>query len=184
MKGSVILMNVQFDNRQTKYPVDEWRALLARVLPHAMNEVFLGRLLQRRGDEAAVTVIFAGPRQMRRINRDTRRVDDVTDVLSFPMLDMAEGHLTRPLASQDYDPQSPDQRQVPLGDIVICLDRAIGQAAEYGHPLPREVAFLAVHGLLHLLGYDHRQIDEEKKMRRMQKRILDRSGLGRGETNV
>jgi len=183
MKGSVILMNVQFDNRQTKYPADEWCALLSRLLPQAMNEVFLGRQLQRRGAEAAVTVIFAGPRQMRRINRDTRQVDALTDVLSFPMLDMAEGHLARPLASQDYDPESPERRLVPLGDIVICLDRAISQAAEYGHPLPREVAFLAVHGLLHLLGYDHRQPDEEKKIRRLQKRILDRSGLGRGETD-
>jgi probable rRNA maturation factor len=177
-------MNVQYVNRQNKHPIDEWRSLLDQVLPAALAAVFWGRQLQRQGFTAGVTVIFAGTRQMRQINRETRSENSLTDVLSFPLLDLADGHLLQPLGAQDFDPEQPAAHLVPLGDVVISLDRAMAQAAEFGHSVRREVAFLAVHGLLHLLGFDHQSPAAEKKMLRLQKQVLDRCGLGRGEPDA
>ena len=118
---------------------------------------------------------------MRRINAETRQVDSLTDVLSFPLLEAVDGQLTQPLQIQDFDPDQSDEPTILLGDIVISLDRAFGQAKEYNHSNQREVAFLAVHGLLHLIGYDHLNETQEKIMLKKQKQILDQIGLGRGD---
>lgn len=174
-------MIVQFVNQQSKYPVAEWRALLAKVLPAALAATLIGRQFKRQQIAAEVTVTFAGPRVMRRINAETRQVDCLTDVLSFPLLEAVDGQLLQPPQIQDFDPEQSEQPAILLGDIVISLDRAFSQAAEYNHSSQREVAFLAIHGLLHLVGYDHQDEIQEKNMLKKQKQILDQIGLGRGD---
>lgn len=176
-------MIVQFVNQQSKYNLSEWRDLLGRVLPAALDATAAGRQLARQGMEAAVTVTFAGPRIMKKINAETRGIDSLTDVLSFPSLTAEEGRLTVTPGVEDCDPEYPEQLTVLLGDIIISLDRAYSQAVEYGHSDAREVAFLAVHGLLHLVGYDHLEPDQERRMNTKQKNILGRLGLERGNKN-
>jgi probable rRNA maturation factor len=118
--------------------------------------------------EVMVGVTFVDPERIREINRDFRKIDKPTDVLSFPLTDY--GELDYPVA---------DEPEQSLGDIVLSLERADEQAREFGHPFEREVAFLTVHSMLHLLGYDHVNSDEEDaEMRRRQREILESMGLG------
>ena len=104
---------------------------------------------------------------IRQINLEQRGIDRATDVLSFPMFELTPGE--HPDAA-DADPET---GLVPLGDVVISLERAEAQAVEYGHPLAREVSYLAVHSVLHLLGYDHMDEGEMKaQMRAREEKVL------------
>jgi len=109
-------------------------------------------------DDYDLSLIICGPITIRRINREYRHIDRVTDVISFALLD--EG-----------DSWSFDER-VELGDIFINRKRVFEQAEEYGHSVKREFVFLFVHGLLHLLGYDHMNEEDEKRMFALQKKII------------
>ena len=118
-----------------------------------------------------VNVLVTGDRGIHQINLDTRGVDAPTDVLSFPMFDLEPGD--KP-AQADADPAT---GLVPLGDMCLSLERAKAQAKEYGHANRRELAYLAVHSVLHLLGYDH--LDEGDMKARMRGREEDiLAGLG------
>ena len=113
-------------------------------------------------------------RTIHEINLDTRGVDAPTDVLSFPMFDLTPGD--KP-PEEDADPAT---GLVPLGDMCISLERAKAQAKEYGHSNRRELAYLAVHSVLHLLGYDHLDEGPEKaRMRAREEEIMARLGLER-----
>jgi probable rRNA maturation factor len=117
--------------------------------------------------EAGVTLVDdAGIHEM---NREYRGVDAPTDVISFALNDEAE----------DDDVSGPSPDNLLLGDIVISLERAQAQAQEYGHSLAREVAFLAVHGLLHLLGYDHSEPEDEAEMMARTEAALEAMGIVR-----
>lgn len=108
------------------------------------------------------------------INREMRQVDAPTDVLSFPVFDLAPGQLPGP---EDADPGT---GLVPLGDMVISMERVHAQAREFGHSSRRELAYLAVHSVLHLLGYDH--LDEgpmKAQMREREEAILAALGITR-----
>ena len=100
----------------------------------------------------AVSVTFSDNEYIRELNRTHRDKDTHTDVLSFPMFER-----------EDLVPM-PGEKSVMLGDIVISLERAAEQAAELGNSLKREVAFLAIHSTLHLLGYDHERSEEEDEI--------------------
>ena len=115
---------------------------------------------RKKGD---LCVMVDTPERIRTLNRDFRHVDRVTDVLTFPAWEGED-----PLGGDGY-----------LGDIMICYDRAKEQAEEYGHSLSRELAFLTVHGMLHLLGYDHMTGPEERVMRERQTAILNGMGVTR-----
>ena len=121
-----------------------------------------------------VDVLFTDDEGIHQINLEQREVDRPTDVLSFPMFDLRPGeHPTE----EDADPGT---GLVPLGDMVISLERAQAQGEEYGHGTRREVAYLAVHSVLHLLGYDH--MDEgpmKAQMREREEAILGQLGIGR-----
>ena len=123
-----------------------------------------------------VDVLFTDDEGIHQINLEQRDVDRPTDVLSFPMFDLRPGeHPTE----EDADPGT---GLVPLGDMVISLERAKAQGEEYGHGTRREVAYLAVHSVLHLLGYDH--MDEgpvEAQMRAREEAILEQLGITRGQ---
>lgn len=111
---------------------------------------------------------------IRKINMEHRGIDMPTDVLSFPLIEYSDG---KPhIEPGDIDPES---GRAFLGDIVISVDRALEQAQTYGHSGEREFAFLAVHGMLHLLGYDHESKEDEETMFSVQEDILEEMGLSR-----
>ena len=121
-----------------------------------------------------VDVLFTDDEGIHQINLEQREVDRPTDVLSFPMFDLRPGEHP---AEEDADPGT---GLVPLGDMVISLERAKAQGEEYGHGTRREVAYLAVHSVLHLLGYDH--MDEgpmKAQMRAREEAILQQLGITR-----
>ncbi|WP_417899548.1 rRNA maturation RNase YbeY [Bacillus haimaensis] len=121
---------------------------------------------------AELSVTFVNNEKIKEINRDYRNKDQATDVISFAMEEMGEGEM-----EIFYDEDAPRM----LGDIIISVPKAMEQAEDYGHSLKRELGFLALHGLLHLLGYDHETEAEEKEMFDKQKEILDAYGLKRAE---
>lgn len=125
-----------------------------------------------------ICLSFISPARMKEINADQRDVAKVTDVLSFPSLNFHEGQIQESLGIQDLLDPGAEDLEVYLGDILICPARAAKQAENYGHSLERELAFLAVHGLLHLLGYDHEEPGEEGRMRALQTQALEDVGLG------
>ena len=120
--------------------------------------------LGNRGRQGDVTVAIVDDAEIRRMNREYRGIDSPTDVLSFPA---HEGFM---LLSE------PDAF---LGDIAISVDRARLQADEYGHSIERELAFLPIHGMLHLLGFDHILKEDEEEMIALQDQILREMGCSR-----
>jgi len=120
-------------------------------------------------EHSEVSVTFVSNERIQEINREYRDKDKPTDVISFAMEELGEG---------EVEFVGADMPRV-LGDIIISVPKAIEQAEEYGHSFLRELGFLAVHGFLHLLGYDHMTVEEEKEMFTLQKDILDEYGLKR-----
>ena len=111
--------------------------------------------------EPVISISLVDEETIHTINNDYRHVDKVTDVISFAFND-----------GEDREELYHSHQMVVLGDIYICIDQAKRQAAEYGHPLEREMRFLFVHGLLHLLGYDHMKKEDEEVMFPLQEEIL------------
>ena len=126
--------------------------------------------------ECEISLSVVGSERIRELNRDFRGIDKVTDVLSFPFLEF-----DTPGVFKDMDESSfnPDNRELMLGDIVICLDKAASQAEEYGHSLKREFAFLIAHSMLHLLGFDHEEKEDERLMTDKQEEALSSLGIKR-----
>ncbi|WP_086312920.1 endoribonuclease YbeY [Enterococcus sp. 7F3_DIV0205] len=124
-------------------------------------------------EDTEMSVSFMDNAGIQVINRDYRGKDVPTDVISFALEEEGEDEL--PIIFEDADEAFPRN----LGDIMISTERAAEQAAEYGHSFERELGFLAVHGFLHLNGYDHMEPDDEKEMFGLQKEILDAYGLKR-----
>ena len=121
-----------------------------------------------------ISVLVTNDTGIRRVNVDMRGVDAPTDVLSFPMFELSPGDKPAP---EDADPAT---GLAPLGDMCISLERAKAQAKEYGHANRRELAYLAVHSTLHLLGYDHLDEGPEKaRMREREEYIMKELGLER-----
>lgn len=121
-----------------------------------------------------VDVLVTGDAEIRALNREARQVDKSTDVLSFPAFDLQPGELPGP---EDADPGT---GLVPLGDMMISMEHAAAQAKEYGHSNRRELGYLVVHSVLHLLGYDH--VDEgpqKRQMRAREEAILAELGVTR-----
>ncbi|HWQ15726.1 MAG TPA: rRNA maturation RNase YbeY [Roseiflexaceae bacterium] len=147
-----------------RYAEDVDAALIERAVATALAA-------EQVAGEVEVSVLVTDDAQLHALNRDYRGVDAPTDVLSFAAEEDAAGGpgFVRPPDAPRY-----------LGDIALSYERAVAQAAEYGHSLERELAFLTVHGVLHLLGYDHeRGPEEEAAMRARQEAVMERLGLGR-----
>ena len=109
-----------------------------------------------------INVLITDDKGIQIVNRETRELDKPTDVLSFPMFQLEPGN--PPKDWMEY--QDPDTGLVPLGDMCISLERAVAQAQEFGHSTRREVGYLTIHSMLHLLGYDHLDEGEMKKQMR------------------
>lgn len=129
------------------------------------------RLLERaikvtkRETNIVLSCIFVDDKKIHEINRDYRNIDRATDVISFALLD-------------DDTFLVPEEEAIELGDIFISIDTCKRQAQEYDHSFERELCFLFVHGVLHLLGYDHMNKEDEKVMISLQKEILDETVTG------
>ncbi len=123
-----------------------------------------------------INVLVTDDQGIRIINRESRNLDKPTDVLSFPMFQLTAGD--PPEDWTEY--QDPASGLVPLGDMCISLERAVAQAQEFGHSTRREVGYLTIHSMLHLLGYDHLDEGEQKKqMRGREEAIANKIGLTR-----
>lgn len=119
-----------------------------------------------------VNVLVTDDAGIQGINLEMRALDKPTDVLSFPMFELTAGIPPQETLAD------PETGLIPLGDMVLSLERAAAQAQEYGHSLEHELAYLTVHSVLHLLGYDHLDEGEEKqKMRAREKEIIKIIGV-------
>ena len=152
---------IYFTNSQDRFAVT-YR--MKRLIRRAVVQTLLYEGFE---NDCQVSVTFTDNEGIRVLNRTYREIDRETDVLSFPLIDFEGGE----------EPPC-DEAEVMLGDIVLSLEKAQAQAEEFGHSFEREVAFLTVHSMLHLLGYDHVNSDEEDEdMRRRQREILEQMGL-------
>lgn len=157
-------LKVYFSNNQKSVKITpEIKKMLKDVLLTALKSEDFGK-------NAEVSLSFVDNEEIHRLNREFRGIDRPTDVLSFPMIDDEED-------AGDIDIYDDS---VVLGDIIISAEKAVSQAQEYGHSVERELAFLAVHSILHLLGYDHETSKEdEKEMFAKQENILNIAGITR-----
>lgn len=146
-------MKINFVN-ETNVDVKEYKKLIRSVLKHEKTNKFFN-------------IIFVDKDKIQQINNDYRGINKVTDVITFALM------------------ENPDELFMEaideLGDVFICIDRAIEQANEYNHSIEREMGFLAVHGYLHLIGYDHMTEEDEKIMFSKQDEILNKANLKRNE---
>ncbi len=157
-------MNLDINWEEDSIPVEERQQL------QSLLEKGLGTVLSLHGksEEAEISLSLVDDARIHELNREYRGIDRPTDVLSF--------------ALQEDDPEEPqiiDYQDDLLGDIVISIERARSQAVEYDHPFERELLYLAVHGALHLLGYDHEEEEEQVTMRKKEEEVLNLLGLQR-----
>jgi len=148
--------------------IDETNELKEEFIQLTKNILQLAGEHEKVNDDAEMSVTFVSNEEIKRINHEFRNKDEVTDVLSFPQEELGDGEI-----------EIVGDIPVHLGDVIISLDVVKKQAEEYEHSLEREIAFLAVHGFLHLIGYDHETIEEEKEMFKRQENILQEFGLRR-----
>lgn len=122
----------------------------------------------------SVDITLTDDQGIRQLNGQYRDKPVATDVLSFPLLDMENGLYQGDIRLE----QDPDTGLIPLGDMVISVERARAQAREYGHSFDRECAYLTCHSMLHLLGYDHERGEQDRRlMRGLEEEIMQQLGL-------
>lgn len=129
--------------------------------------------------EAEVNLTLVDLDTIHQINKDYRKIDRPTDVLSFPMQSYdtpADFSHAEDCVEENFNP---DSGELLLGDIILCVDKVKEQAKRYGHSEKREFAFLILHSMLHLFGYDHETEGEREEMEERQRRILDDLGITR-----
>ena len=164
MKHQII---VRYTNRRDKNPaltVHLHRCITAALAAEGVNV------------PCEINVLVTDDEGIRAINNATRNIDSATDVLSFPMFQFTPGAFPQDV-SEDLDPQT---GLLPLGDMAISLERAKDQAARFGNTTRREVGYLTIHSVLHLLGYDHMDEGEQKRQMRTREEIIAASlGLQR-----
>lgn len=126
--------------------------------------------------EAEVNLLLTMNEEIRQMNREFREIDRATDVLSFPMIEYETPGEFAFLEEYD-DCFHPETGELVLGDIVISKEKVLSQAEEYGHTPKREFAFLIVHSVLHLSGYDHMEDEERFQMEALQRQIMERLNI-------
>ncbi len=173
-------MKIVVTNEQRKYTdemIGEWMPLFEKVCQKIIEEDFLTFYLSKNQDILYLNLTFVGSEKIRKMNAEYRDVDKVTDVLSFPMLEMKDGKLLNNIEVSDFEYDSDGNKVICLGDIIMCPEVCGKQALEYGHSQEREAAFLFTHSLLHLLGFDHIKKEDEANMIFWQKKIMYDIGL-------
>ncbi|HHY42633.1 MAG TPA: rRNA maturation RNase YbeY [Thermoanaerobacterales bacterium] len=157
------MANIMINNLQDKIEVtEELKSLIAKAVNTALY-------VENVPENVEVSIALVDDSYIQKLNHQYRHLDAPTDVLSFAMRETIEEEKSFDFYEEEL-----------LGDIVISLERAEMQAAEYGHSFEREVGFLVVHGILHLLGYDHELDEERTVMRQKEEDILKTLDLTRG----
>lgn len=157
-------MIIEIINQQEKAEFSkEMESLIKEAVNLVADEAGLSK-------EFEVSVTICDDESIREINRDYRNIDKSTDVLSFPMFSYSEPEV---FAEEIFDGEN------TFGDIIISLETAIRQSEEYGHSAEREVSFLVVHSMLHLLGYDHIEDADRALMRKREEYFLEKMGQRR-----
>lgn len=129
--------------------------------------------------EYSATIITVSNDEIKEINNEQRGINKVTDVLSFPAINFEKEGVLPELEEQREIYFDPDNDSLYMGDIILSLDKVKEQAEEYGHSIYREFSFLLIHSCLHLMGYDHMEIEDEIKMFELQKEILEELEISR-----
>ena len=137
----------------------EYEETIKKVLEQCFKEEKL------ENSKLYITITLTNSENIRKINKEYRNIDKATDVLSFPMYEKEE--LEEKIAKQHYEHED------VLGDIVISIEKVEEQAKEYGHGFERELSYMLVHGFYHLMGYDHIEEEDKKKMRPKEEKILN-----------
>ena len=165
---------IYVDDRQDNITINEEEIEeLKKVINHA--------LLEEKVDVPyEISLLFVNNEEIREINNDTRNIDRETDVLSFPMLEYEENKVFKDIyLDYEFDATYKDGDNLVLGDIVLSLEKALEQSKEYNHSFKRECSYLVVHSVLHLLGYDHMEEEDKKKMRNREEEILNKLDIRR-----
>lgn len=144
----------------------DWERVAAEVISFVMEH-------ERFPYEAEINLTLTDDAGIQEINHSYREIDAATDVLSFPLLSYGQAGVFEGLEDDYGDNFNPDSGEIMLGDIVISAERAKEQAASYGHSQKREFAFLLVHSMLHLFGYDHMTPEDAAVMEPKQEEILE-----------
>ncbi|WP_296560762.1 rRNA maturation RNase YbeY [uncultured Acetobacterium sp.] len=152
------MLVIAYDNRSNVEIADP-------ILEEIEDAMVRTLLHQEIGVECEVSFSFVSADEIRTLNKEYRGKDAVTDVLSFPMYEDFINHREAIIKNNPFMP-------LLLGDIVICIEQAESQAKAYGNSLTRELSYLSVHSVLHLLGYDHMVDDEKSAMRRIEKEMM------------
>lgn len=160
---------ILFDNVQNIIEVDDnIKSKLIEVLEYALKEEGINIPYE-------ISILFTDNEYIRKLNCRYRKIDRETDVLSFPMLEYAEGKVYKDTyINYVFKDEYLDDKKLVLGDIVISLEKAKEQSIQYGHSFLREVCYLAVHSILHLLGYDHIKEEDKVLMRKREEYILSK----------
>jgi probable rRNA maturation factor len=161
-------MAVLIENLQNNIEVtDKTEKLIRRAVETALE-------IEEFDTPSEISIMLVDDLKIREINKEQRNIDKATDVLSFPMVEMFEGQIISNEGDFDLD-----ENLLLLGDIIVSMDKTMEQSMEYGHSFERELAFLATHGVFHLLGYDHEEEEMENKMMEKQEKVLAMMDLKR-----
>ena len=165
---------IYVDNRQDILDVkEEFVDKLKNVIEFALKE-------EQVNIQCEVSLVFVDNSEIKEINKDTRGIDKETDVLSFPMLEYENKKVFKEMyLDYKFLPSDFDGEELVLGDIVLSLEKAMEQSKEYNHSYEREAAYLVVHSVLHLLGYDHMKDEDKKIMRNREEEILNKLDITR-----
>ncbi|MGP1449196.1 MAG: rRNA maturation RNase YbeY [Filifactor alocis] len=157
------------------WEIEEYESDIDSALQKTLSDIIVYAMKTEHftGDyEVSLSVVSAD--QIRELNANFRQIDRITDVLSFPMYEREElDEIEEKKEYEDYE--------VNIGDIVLCYDRAVEQAKEYGHSLKREICYLVTHSIFHLLGYDHMEEEEKQMMRTREEQVLSHFHILREE---
>ncbi|MBU3216460.1 rRNA maturation RNase YbeY [Clostridium estertheticum] len=165
---------ILIDNRQNKIEVTkELKTVIKDVIEYTLCE-------EKLSIDNEVSVIFIDNEEIKEINKKYRGIDKITDVLSFPMLNYPENKVFKEVyINYKFDQSDLYDEKLVIGDVALSLERAKQQSDEFGHSFIRECAYLTVHSILHLLGYDHMEEDQKNIMRKREEEILKNFSLTR-----
>lgn len=165
---------IYIENMQNKLEAsEELKKQIEAVIDFALKE-------EQVNHNYEISVLLVDNEEIKRINKEHRNIDKVTDVLSFPMLDYPKGKVFKE-AYKDFifNKTFLDGENLVLGDMVLSLEKVREQSEEYGHSFAREAFYLIIHSVLHLLGYDHMTKEEKSLMRLREEEILKKLNIMR-----
>jgi probable rRNA maturation factor len=164
-------MIVQIQNRQRKFSITGFSRWIEKSIQKTLENEKIHEYLEKYRIVPVFSITFVGNRQIRRLNQEYRNIDRATDVLSFPLLSN-EGKVITRVDKNELFINEQGMKELNFGDIVLSLEKADEQATLFQQSIEREISFLTVHSVLHLLGYDHMDPAEEKNMIRKQHKIM------------